>query len=247
MAQTDFFFNSDGLSTLTSASGHAVLHASLSNPLTSEGLYCRYWETAQADTISSTKGVFARSLDTRFEQKIAGKAVKYSVRALVRVPSAANFLRTAAGIRMKSDNTRVVGRNTNAYTGGYKMFLHNGNIYTGMETDNGTDQLYVISGSLGVPVVQDSWYRLRMDVTPVKLGGSVITDKVEYFTGTGETGREQWTLVGSYDFTSSRLIPWGSTTYKNNGFFLADTHSGVVGSSIAAAYFDSFQVLVSGR
>lgn len=247
MAQTDFFFNSDGLSTLTPASGHAVLHASLSTPLTEEGLYCRYWETSPTETVSSTKGVFARSLDTRFEERVAGKALNYSVRALVRVPTAADFLRTAAGIRMKSDNTRIGGRDSNPYTGGYKMFLHNGSIYTGMETDNGTDQLYVISGSLSVPVVQDSWYRLRMDITPIRSSGSVVTDKVEYYTGTGDTGREQWTLITEQEFTGNRLIPWGSTTYKNNGFFLADTHSGVVGSSIAAAYFDSFQVLVSGR
>jgi len=247
MAQSDFFFNAAGLNSLTNSSGHPVVHESLSNPLTDEGVYCRYWETDPTPLSSSTKGVFARSLDTRFEQKSRGRPVKFSTRALVRVPSAADFSRTAAGIRIKTDNTRTVGRFTNTSTGGYKMFLHNGSIYASMETDGGVEQLYTISDDLGVPVSQDMWYRIRMDIAPLRVGGNVVTDKIEYYTGTGATGREKWTLVNTLEFTASRLIAWGSSTYKNNGFFLADTHSGSTTEATVAAYFDSFQVLVSGR
>ena len=98
MAQTDFFFNADALHLETPKEGQPVLHASLSNPLTEEGIYCRYWETQSASTLSDTKGVFARSTDTRLDSKLQAKPSAYSIRALIRIPSSADFSRTAAGL-----------------------------------------------------------------------------------------------------------------------------------------------------
>lgn len=250
MAQTDFFFNADALYLETPTTGQPVLHASLSNPLTEEGVYCRYWETTTAATLSDTKGVFARSTDTKLDTKLQAKPSAYSIRALIRIPSSADFSRTAAGLRIKSDNTRRAGSNTNPYTGGYKLFVHNGQLYTGLETDGGTETQYTISDPLGVTIEQDTWYRIRMDITPQRLNGNIVTDNIKYFTGTGVTNREAWTLVAERDFTGSNFIAWQSATYKNNGFFLIDTHSGhinIAPTAKAAAYFDSFQVLVSGR
>lgn len=250
MAQTDFFFNADALYLETPTTGQPVLHASLSNPLTEEGVYCRYWETKTAATLSDTKGVFARSTDTKLDTKLQAKPSAYSIRALIRIPSSADFSRTAAGLRIKSDNTRRAGSNTNPYTGGYKLFVHNGQLYTGLETDGGTETQYTISDPLGVTIEQDTWYRIRMDITPKRLNGNIVTDNIKYFTGTGVTNREAWTLVAERDFTGSNFIAWQSATYKNNGFFLIDTHSGhinIAPTAKAAAYFDSFQVLVSGR
>lgn len=249
MAQTDFFFNTESSQLETPDAGQPVLHSSLSNPLTDEGVYCRYWELVRAATLADTKGVFAKSTQTKLETKLQAKPSAYSIRTLLRIPSDADFSRTAAGLRIKSDNTRRAGSNSNAYTGGYKLFVHDGQLYTGLETAGGNDMQYIASDPLGVTILPDTWYRIRMDITPQRQAGNIVTDNIKYYTGTGATGRETWTLVAERNFSGANLIAWQSVTYKDNGFFLIDTHSGHISlvPPKVAAYFDSFQVLVSGR
>lgn len=227
MAQADFSFSTAYLG--TPSYGSAVAHATLTNPLTSAAEQnCRYWADDGSGNRLSLKGLFAKC------EKVGGVSVAdsyaISLRGWFRVPAATSNT-TVLGLRAKGSSSSGVS--------GYNFYIYQNKLYSELSADGTAGVL--IDGDLVLAAAADQWHRLRMDVIPVMHEGSVIMDRVRFFTWNADTSL--WTLRGEryYEATDTDFLPWGDATYKYSGFFLHNAQSAGL-ASYASGYVDDFEV-----
>lgn len=236
---------------LGGADGNARTHASLTNPLTGEGSYCReFVRDVGADQNRCTVdaaydgGSLVEIPDT--------KAI--SVRAWVRLSSSAtNSLCSGVGAKMDLSETLTGSYNQAPY--GYMVHIgsfSSGAPSGGFNTINLTMYNRKTGASVGdryvnlstgasisnIPTISaDTWYKIRMDVVPV----GPVEDRIDVYTGTGATGSETWTLHHEETVlnSSNYYIPWGEVGGGEVGFF------GLSGLSSQSSFIDRFQVFLT--
>jgi hypothetical protein len=85
---------------------------------------------------------------------------------------------------------------------------------------------------------EDTWYRIRMDVLPI---GSA-EDRISVYTGSGNTGEEIWTPVGSATIQSGQPVYREKSAKNQQGYFVS--HVDKDSSYLTTKYFiDRFQIL----
>lgn len=267
MASTDFDF--DGSKSTTNvvfagdSSGGALIHSSLSSPLTGDGVYGREWAESDVVTASASyarqvliKSTFASSL---FDAVPIGNAI--SLRAWVRVTavtptSLSSNYGIGSGVVAKSvkpgDVTTLNETRGGLDFAGYKLRLTNIAATTSTVTmatavtlrlaatnsTGNTDAAapeVVCSGSYAV----DTWYNIRLDVTSQGSG----SDLLQAYTGAGSTGSEVWTLVGSQTISSGlpTYAPWSNSARRYGCFGHGRATAGISAPYAWTSYVDRFR------
>ena len=222
MAQNDWSFIY--LRQSGDAQGVAVFHDQLSNPLTNEehgvGTYCRRFGHANWGTSSpGSSGFFMYSNNQNMISVPDTKAI--SIRSWIRFAPSGTSYNTDAyyGIIAKATST--------AYnTGGYFLYIRD-------------DGFCYLNGTkiLDRTFVRDTWYRLRLDVIPIKHNGVVIMDHLKCFI---EVDGE-WVMMQEIyiEATDTAFITWSGTRY--NGIKSYFTHSYYV-SGVNYLYLDKIEM-----
>lgn len=239
MAQVDWDFDHNGGTgtMIGGPDGQAQLNSGLSSPLVGEGSYCRKFRRFPIVNAGNDNAYVKSSVaGGAFYNTPSTKAV--SLRALMRVASDSSDASLARAIS-------IYGKSQSHIGAGYFVSL-------GTET-NGTQGAFAARLQArdinNVPVppdvvlpgswLVDTWYRLRMDIVPMINNA----DLVRVYLGTGVTGAEIWTQIGSKVFSlagSNGFLPWGNNC--RFGFFINSEGFGGASDS-GTRYIDSFQAL----
>lgn len=203
--------------------GEAVFHESLSDPLIGEGLFCRKWDTQNNNTQSS---FFARISNATITSQFNG-SYAVSLRCAVRPTTASNGEAvTKAGLSAKGTAISTV--------------INSGSYYFKVQNDTQFDLAgTIVDNPLGT-TLYNKWTKMRLDVVPLKISGSVVADVLTAYVGSGNTGSESWTLVKqtTIEAGSANFIAWDTS----NRFFGFGFYGDPTNSCVQTAYFDRFQV-----
>lgn len=247
MAYSDWEIEVDGTGffnngTLTNGEdGGPRQHSSLSDPLTGSGDFCREY-TRDTSNVNAVRAIYTISSSVSgglFTEVPNTKAI--SIRANLRMSN------TAAGT---GDNIGIVAKanpplnsNSTRSSVGYSLYLGQSDSgFTGDRLNfvayDGTNTLNVQSANFdsSFTVSDNTWYRVRMDVTPV----GTLQDRIEIYTGSAPEGGS-WELVHTEIIlnTDSYFIPWAEAGAGKVGYAAS-----IRGFSSVFNYIDNFEAYV---
>lgn len=218
-------------------SGGPRLHSALTDPLTASGDFCREYilqavstnaRTLYSITGSLSGGIFTEVPDT--------KAI--SVRASVRMVDPTFTGRSVVAICAKgafditsTPNSTVAPPEAYSLVLGATDGVSNANSFKLVLRNNASQNG---TGVTIDSVADNTWYHVRMDVTPV----GTMQDRIEVYTGS--EGSSTWDLVHTETVlnTDSYYIPWGASGAGKIGYWLVNS------STTNAGYIDNFEVYV---
>ena len=232
MAQSHFDFTG---SLTGSISGSALMHNTLTNPLSGEGAYCRQFNL---QLVNGQRGVSARCNSSAASGVLIGvpNNKTISLRAWVRSDtynsialSCKSVLTTSSAGDMSGlpGYHLVFGGPSGSNTGMVKLAL----VCATRGAGFAADKVFQISA-----FAMRTWVKLRMDVEAIN--DDNLGDRIKVYTGTGTTGSEVWTLLYTKDIfpgSNTGYISWNHASYKLNGFSVAN-----VGYN-TSMYIDRFQ------
>lgn len=219
-------------------------HSSLTNALTGSGDFCREFRGEDSD--DEVRTIFAISSSVSgglFTEVPDTKAV--SVRASIRT-SNVGTPEGMIGISAKMDIDGSDGGTNQWYypARGYNLVIGSHQNYLGSGPTNAANlSLYIYDSTSNRSVVQnvktvsnDTWYHVRMDVTPV----GTLQDRIEIYTRPSEDSTN-WTLEHTEIVlnSDSYYIPWGESGAGEIGFFVFDQSN-----PLNYWYIDNFEAYV---
>ena len=233
MAQSDFDFTG---SLTGSISGSALMHNTLTNPLSGEGAYCREFNPpfASANVLGAMS---ARCNSSAASGVLIGvpNNKTISLRAWVRSVSYNSIALSCKSILdVASDGDMNGLPGYHLVFGGYGGAPGMVNLALSCATRGSgysADQVFQIS-----TFAMRRWVKLRMDVEAIN--DDNLGDRIKVYTGTGTTGSEVWTLLYTQDIfpgSNTGYISWNHASYKLNGFSVIN-----VGYN-TSMYIDRFQ------
>ena len=231
MAQSDFDFTG---SLTGSISGSALMHNTLTNPLSGEGAYCREFNLPIANGYGA--------MSARCNSSVAGGVLvgvpnnkTISLRAWVRSVTYNSIALSCKSILAVTNSGDMAGLpGYHLVFGGYGGTPGTVNLVlacTTMGAGYSADRLFEIS-----TFATNTWIKLRMDVEAIN--DDNLGDRIKVYTGTGATGSEIWTLLSTQDIlpgNNTGYISWNHETYKLNGFSVTN-----IGYN-TSLYIDRFQ------
>ena len=216
-------------------------HSSLSDPLTGSGDFCREYtrDTSNNNALRAIYTISSSISGGLFTEVPNTKAI--SIRANLRMSNTAAGNGDNIGIIAKANpplnsvTTNVpvgyslhIGQSSNSTVGDRIHFV----AYDGSTTLNVQSANFDSS----VTVSDNTWYRVRMDVTPV----GTLQDRVEIYTGSAPEGGS-WDLVHTEIIlnTDSYFIPWAEAGAGQVGYFAS-----IRSFSTAFNHIDNFEAYV---
>lgn len=221
------------------ADGAARQHSSLSNPLTGSGDFCREYHAATTGAVRTVYTVSSSVSGGLFTEVPNTKAI--SIRANLRMSNTFPSTGDSIGIVAKANPPL----NSSAGNSPVGYSVHLGRTNNGSNGDrlyfvayDGTNTLNVQSSNFdsSFTVSDNTWYHVRMDVTPV----GTLQDRIEIYTGSAPEGGS-WDLVHTQIIlnTDSYFIPWAEAGAGQIGFQAA-----VATFSSVFSYIDNFEAYV---
>lgn len=241
---------------LTSPSGSAVQHNTLTNAITSSGDWCRIFSTAASSTATYETSAIAGLIPINNSLLTSSVGYpygySYSLRAWART-STGLFNQNNVSLVFKSDSDLSVpvyknnlGGGVNDIGGagkGYKLSLYNDgtnqklNLWCSSNRNNrsfheGSSDLSDVNKAykyiLTTTISPNSWVRMRMDVRPL-IDGDMIT----IFTGSQTEG--QWSQI--YQVTIPRLKTLAYIPWYNNPVYPSDNTQAATSGYMGIMYF----------
>ena len=216
MAQDSFNFYK--YNSADTGEGEQKQHSSFStNVLTTGGTYCRDYATTSGIVKCLLTGSSFSDLDDT-------KAV--SLRAKVRTYSSSGHIMVLAKTDTAVDSQWY---NQKGYMFGIRY-------YGKFHTYDGTSY-YDTSSGVTVSGMNSSytgqWVHVRMDIEPVKVGGTLTGDKIKVFLSSDDGST--WSLQETFEVatTDNGFVPWSDSTRNKYGF------------QIYKGYIDDFEIYLS--
>ena len=246
--------------------GTAILHSSLSNPITGAGDFCRGFNTDPFNR-SNTKYNFSVSSSYNNGSLIGVQQNKsLSIRAMIRHESTRAQGQSIHLYAKTADNFGQINGQGQLFHPRYSLYTNVGwsgcsdpsCYFTTLRLQCGgyrSGEMFNVD-LLHLPANQ--WHRIRMDVIPATsqqmISGVLTTsdykDVIDIYTGSGPVGSETWGKIYTKEIltTDAEYVPWGNyispggaggyigTITSSVGFLVAST------STSTAVYVDQFQV-----
>lgn len=231
MAQTDWLILSSSNNIVGGGDGTATLHASMSNPITSSGAFCR---TLQSNDENRCYSVF---VPTSLTSSVSGFSLNkaYSLRCWARVTFDSD---NSVALRFKSTTDLDFSfSNENSYKGndgtsktGYVAYLTYNSLKFTAQNDR-SDASNIVNETAVGSLTTDTWYRIRMDVIPY----SSSYDVINIYTG---SENDTWGLVYTKSIANSSInayVPWNTGSRGGIGLTAYSR------SSARPSHFDKFE------
>lgn len=222
MSQTNFLYFTSSYVTPVSE-GQAVFNESLLDPITDGSVFCRKWSTKSNSAASS---LFVRVATTSVTDQFDG-TYAVSLRCSVRPASASNG-ETITKVGLVAKGTGV---STAINSGSYYFKIENNTQFNLMGTilDNPLDT-----------TLFNKWTKMRLDIVPNLVSGSLASDNLAAYVGIGTSGSEEWIKIKdlAIEAGSANFIAWDKATrYFGFGFY-----GDPAAACIQTAYYDNFEV-----